>query len=310
MAQLNKHIVVWAAIYIVTMVALAVVEDYAVVEPLFILFVFGGLFPMLAYITTRGHGDPTHAVLSLRAEEYRVLGLVVLGITLYLTWGLGPLDHLAESLAPIVGGLYKVVKKVIIFVVAPYLIFSRLFNYTRVDYGLTWRRVVHDIKRYWLMIVVLSGLFMAFNLFLGSGARPIRDGLISGYDLAWVLPLTFIWLIIEVGLVEEFFFRGLLQPRVAAYFKSQIAGIFYTALIFGVAHAPGLYLRGADMTVFGAEPSILMAVGYSIVIIATAGLAMGYIWARTKSLTALIIIHAAGDLMPMTAEMFEVFKSV
>ncbi len=307
---MNKHIVVWAAIYMVALVALVVVEDYSIIEPLFILLIFGGLFPILAYITTRGHGDPTHAVLSLRAKEYRVLGLVVLGITLYLTWGLGPLDRLGESLAPIGGELYTLLKKVIIFVVLPYIIFSRLFNYSRVDYGLTWSRIVHDIKRYWLMIVVVSGMFMAFNLFLGSGAQPIRHGLISRNDLAWVLPLTFFWLIIEVGLVEEFFFRGLLQPRVAAYFKSQIAGIFYAALIFGVAHAPGLYLRGGHITATGADPSLLMAVGYSIVVISTAGLTMGYIWARTKSLTALIIIHAAGDLMPMTAEMFELFKTV
>lgn len=314
---MNKHIVVWAAIYIVTLVALAVIEDYAVVEPLIILLIFGGIFPMLAYITTRGHGDPTHLVLSLRAEEYRVLGLVVLGVTLYLTWGLGPLDSIAESASPMVAELYQGLQKVIIFVVLPYMIFSRFFGYTRIDYGLTWTRVVHDIKRYWLMIVVLSGLFIAFNLFLGrgpadggTGAQPIRDGLISGNDLAWVLPLTFIWLIIKVGLVEEFFFRGLLQPRVAAYFKSQIAGILYSALIFGFAHAPGLYLRGADFTTTGTDPSLFMAVGYSIVVISSAGILMGYIWARTKSLTALIIIHAAGDLMPMTAEMFEVIKSL
>jgi membrane protease YdiL (CAAX protease family) len=53
------------------------------------------------------------------------------------------------------------------------------------------------------------------------------------------LPLCFIWLFVEAGLVEEFFFRALIQSHLAAAFKSEVSGTVLMSLIFGLAHAPG-----------------------------------------------------------------------
>ena len=42
----------------------------------------------------------------------------------------------------------------------------------------------------------------------------------------------------------------------------------------------------------------LDAIAYSIVVLAVSGITFGVIWARTKNLFALMLIHAAGDLLP------------
>ena len=47
------------------------------------------------------------------------------------------------------------------------------------------------------------------------------------------LPLCFVYLIFDAGLIEEFFFRGLLQSRLSVLLKSSIAGIVSTAVILG-----------------------------------------------------------------------------
>jgi membrane protease YdiL (CAAX protease family) len=41
-----------------------------------------------------------------------------------------------------------------------------------------------------------------------------------------------------------------------------------------------------------------MAVGYSIVLPSLAGLFLGVLWMRTKNFAVLVIVHAAGDLLP------------
>jgi membrane protease YdiL (CAAX protease family) len=122
------------------------------------------------------------------------------------------------------------------------------------------------------------------------------------------LPISFLWLLIEVGLVEEFFFRAFIQSRLAAFFRSEVTGIVLSCLIFGLAHAPGLVLRGAGIiSPVGESPSILLGVGYSIVILSVTGFGLGIVWARTRNLLVLMVIHAAGDLLPNFGELVEAF---
>ena len=113
------------------------------------------------------------------------------------------------------------------------------------------------------------------------------------------LPLCFAWLAIEAGLVEEFFFRALLQSRLSAWFRSEVTGIVLMALAFGLAHAPGFIFRHAGTVEgLGPNPSALDAIAYSIVTLAVSGVFLGIIWTRTKNLFAVMIIHAATDLFP------------
>ncbi len=112
-------------------------------------------------------------------------------------------------------------------------------------------------------------------------------------------PLCYAWLVLEVGLVEELFFRALLQSRLSVWLRSETGGIVLASLLFGLAHAPGLYYRtGKTLEAVGARPSWLMAVGYSVVVTSVAGFFLGVLWSRTRNLLLVMAVHAAGDLVP------------
>ena len=71
------------------------------------------------------------------------------------------------------------------------------------------------------------------------------------------------------------------------------------SLVFGLAHAPGFIFRHAGQVEgLGSHPTHLEAVAYSVVVLAVSGITFGVIWVRTKNLFALMLVHAAGDLMP------------
>jgi len=91
----------------------------------------------------------------------------------------------------------------------------------------------------------------------------------------------------------------LLQTRLTAMLKSEIAGIVLASLLFGLVHAPGFYRRTA-MTQEGlsTHPALWMAVGYSIVITSVAGFVFGVLWSRTRNFLLLVVVHAAADLLP------------
>jgi membrane protease YdiL (CAAX protease family) len=144
---------------------------------------------------------------------------------------------------------------------------------------------------------------ISFNYFAGSGAKPIREGLFTTTQIFKAIPLLAIWLFIEVGLVEEFFFRGLLQNRLGVILRSKAGAICISALIFGLVHAPGMYLRQAGVhDGLGAEPSLLNSIVYCIAIQSVPGLFLGVLWERTRNLWLLMAIHAMFDLMPGLAE--------
>jgi CAAX protease family protein len=141
--------------------------------------------------------------------------------------------------------------------------------------------------------------FLCFQYFVSSGGAAFRREHFTTFQLFVGLPLCFFWLFVEAGLVEEFFFRGLVQSHIAAAFKSEVSGIVLMSLIFGLAHAPGFIFRHAgEVEGLGSNPSAIDAIAYSIVVLAVSGITFGIIWARTKNLFALMLIHAAGDLLP------------
>jgi membrane protease YdiL (CAAX protease family) len=157
--------------------------------------------------------------------------------------------------------------------------------------------------------LVLFVLIILFDYFISGGTKPIRDGLFNGKQLVVGLPLVFIAMAIEAGLVEEFFFRALLQSRITQLLKSPVAGILISGLIFGLAHAPGLYLRGtgADQGL-GQHPSVLFCITYCIVVLSSAGFFLGIVWQQTKNIYLIIILHALIDFLPNFPDFIRIWK--
>ena len=96
-------------------------------------------------------------------------------------------------------------------------------------------------------------------------------------------------------------FRRVLQEHLSIATGSHVAAIAWTSLLFGLAHAPGLWLRAGHLMEGVAEATPLWAGAYSVVMIAPAGLAFGVLWARTRSLWLVVPLHGMVDLLPQLA---------
>jgi membrane protease YdiL (CAAX protease family) len=266
-----------------------------------VLVVFGIVLPLIAWLTTR-NAVPLSISVRSGVPELIILVAYVVALSLYLIGGPQWIDqHLPSALTDSQRTRFVITlaKKLLVFVVIPFAIFRFCFGYRLRDFGIQ-RQGLRALRGGHLPVVLaVGGAFLAFQYFLSGGGAAFRREHFTAFQLLVGLPLCFIWLLLEVGLVEEFFFRGLVQSRFAAAFKSEVSGIVLMSLIFGLAHAPGFIFRHAgELEGLGPNPSALDAVAYSIVVLAVSGITFGVIWARTKNLFALMLVHAAGDLLP------------
>lgn len=274
------------------------------------LIIFGLAFPLLAWVTTL-RARPLAIEVRRSSGEMWLLLACLIGVTLYLIWG-APLSEMlipaSWMASPRTKFLVVFARKLIVFVAIPFLLFRVIFGYRWRDFGLQSAGLRALAGNHLPVVLVLSAAILLFQYFLGGGATPLRRGEFNASQLAIGLPLCFAWLFIEAGLVEEFFFRALLQARLAAWFKSEISGVALMALVFGLAHAPGFILRGAGLEeAIGANPAAADSIAYAIVVLSVGGIFFGIVWARTKNLFAVMFIHAATDLLPNLKEFVRIW---
>ena len=301
----NPWALVGISVYGVSLALLWPNKNFGHEDAITELIIFGFAFPLVAWLTTL-RAKPLPVTVRRSAAEMTLLGLCLVAVTLYLIWG----SVLSEMLVPfswIASPRSKFVivfaRKLIVFVAIPFLLFRFIFGYRLRDYGVQFAGLRALGGNHFLVVFVLSAAILLFQFFLGGGAAPIRHGEFNAAQLAIGLPLCFLWLFLEAGLVEEFFFRGLLQTRLAVWFKSEVTGVALMALVFGLAHAPGFILRRAGLAeAIGENPTSADAIAYAIVVLSVGGIFFGIVWARTRNLYAVMVIHAATDLLPNLKE--------
>jgi len=281
----------YAAIYSTLLLSMRRFEGFDLGEPLLVLGVMGVGFSLLAWFVTR-RSIPLPFAVRQPAREAALLLAYALLIVVYLTWGrkVLALSTIPEPRQSVVILLIKLA----LFVAAPATVLAFACGYR-------WRDlfVFEGASRHLWPTLWMSLAMIAFQCILGSGLSEIQRSGFSRSTLAIAAPLLYLFLLLEVGLVEEFFFRVLVQSRLAACLKSEVGGIVGMALLFGLAHAPGIYYNtAATHEAAGAHPSWLAAIGYSVVITSTAGFFLGVLWVRTRNLLLLMAVHAAGDLVP------------
>ena len=293
------------AVYGVSLAVLWRNKSFAPEDAISLLVIFGFALPLLAWVTTL-RASPLTLMVQRRASEMWLLFACLVGVTFYLVWG----TALSEALLPAgwvasAKGKFFVVliRKLIVFVALPFVLFRVVFGYRWRDFGLQAAGVRALARNHLPVVLVLSAAILTFQFFVGNGAAPIRRGEFQASQLAIGLPLCFAWLFFEAGLVEEFFFRALLQTRLAVWFRSEVTGVALMALLFGLAHAPGFILRHAGLEeAIGTNPTAADSIAYAIVVLSVGGILFGIVWARTKNLFAVMIIHAAADLLPNFAQ--------
>jgi membrane protease YdiL (CAAX protease family) len=276
-------------------------KSFEPAEAIVVLVVFGGIFPLLAWAATLRAVPLSLFVKPSTTALIALIGYVIL-LSLYLVGGPQWIDqHLPHSWVDSarIRFFIVLVKKLVIFVAIPFAIFRFGFGYGLRDFGIQREGLRALCGSHLPVVLVVGGAFLCFQYFFSGGGAAFRREHFTALQLFVGLPVCFIWLLFEVGLVEEFFFRGLVQSQFAAAFKSEVSGVVLMSLIFGLAHAPGFIFRQAgEVEGLGSNPSALDAIAYSIVVLAVSGITFGIIWARTKNLFAVMLIHAAGDLLP------------
>jgi uncharacterized protein len=283
---LGTYFTLWTA----ALVSLRLSQGFEAGEALAALVILGAVFPALALLATR-------RVLPLPYPVRRP-GIETVALMMYLAviawalvsgfWGVSNIRN-----EPLHSVLLLIVKLALFFVV-PATIMLALSRYRirqLIPISLRWRDLRPAV---WMSLAALL-----MQSVLGRGLHDIREAHLPLWVLVVATPLSFVWLMIEVGVVEEFFFRVLLQERLAAVLRTPWGGLVVSAVLFGLVHAPGFYLRpAATQEALGLHPSLFMAVGYSIVLTSLAGLFLGVLWMRTKNLAVVVIVHAATDFLP------------
>jgi membrane protease YdiL (CAAX protease family) len=151
-----------------------------------------------------------------------------------------------------------------------------------------------------LPVTALIGGFALMISAVATGALPQLVALSAApYQLAWGVVACFIWVSVNAGMAEEVLFRVYLQPRFAAVLRSETAAVVVGAIVFALVHVPGLYLR-ADQAVLmqNGAPSLSACIAYAVVVLSPPGILFGVLWARTRSLLVLVVVHAMIDLPP------------
>src|SRR5271169_4811962 len=290
----------YMAIYATTLYTMVRFGQFDAGDTLGIFAVLGVGFSLAAWLLTLGVTPLPYLIRKPQRETVTLLAYLV-PLAVFIAYGFSAIHRSvpgepADSLAILVA-------KLAVFVVIPAWFMMAQFGYTVRELVPMSTKTSHM-----LVFIGMSLVLLVFQSVAGRGLRDITAAHVPEEKLLFGVPLVFLWLVLEVGVVEEFFFRVLLQSRLSAALRSELGGIVVVSLIFGLVHAPGLYLR-TDITQEGlaAHPSLLMAVGYSIVITSVAGFFLGVLWARTRNFLVLILVHAATDLLPNTLPTLRAF---
>lgn len=149
-----------------------------------------------------------------------------------------------------------------------------------------------DNARQGIMLGILFGLcFSLMQLIISDHRQQIWQIITSGQVILY-LPITILLILFTAGFTEEFFFRGVLQTRLAKWWKNEVIALLVTSVLFGVYHVPYLYFNSP---LSGNVPSILGECS----LLTISGLFLGFVYLKSeKNLLASVAMHTLFDAFP------------
>jgi len=159
---------------------------------------------------------------------------------------------------------------------------------------------------FWPSLIVLSAMMFALLAVVSPSLQQI-GALNLGPAVLLAVLASWAWVSIEAGLCEEFLFRACLQSRLSAWLSSPVAGIVVTSILFGLSHWPGLYLRGGP-GVDGWSTDPIQVAAFTVATLSPLSVSLGLLWARSRSLLLIVIVHGAIDALPNTAEFVRIWS--
>ncbi|WP_410582247.1 CPBP family intramembrane glutamic endopeptidase [Amycolatopsis sp. lyj-108] len=172
--------------------------------------------------------------------------------------------------------------KPLVFLVLPLILLRTLRPQGKPDpFRLTWRS-----RQTWQWLAPIPAVLVFGWLYvLGPFAPPLptAEDYPDPVYLAVVATLTFF----TANVLEEVFFRGMLQTRLEALF-GRWPGILLTSLLFAWLHLP---THG--------QGSLPLTLGAIVAFQGFFGLFTGYLWSRYRNLWAPIAAHTAMNTVPL-----------
>jgi len=291
---------IYASIFLLAL-ALAILrrKTFPLSETLMVTLIVGLGFTALVYwiaphpadIPLRQDMKPSELIFTV-AYLFATAALLIRGAPVPKSWR----EHFIKKQIATLGF------KLLVFVLIPLAALRLIWHVDWADLGFSAGDVPAQLRAAGLLILLFGG----FNLIAGGAAAPIRKRQFTSGQVVLGMSLAFLWNVVETGLVEEFYFRAFLQGRLTAFFESPAAGICAASLLFGLAHAPGIYLRRGDKHgPLGEHPTLVVSILYTILGLSPTGWFTGLLYGRCQSLLAPILVHAGVDAVAHTTEFLE-----
>jgi hypothetical protein len=148
-------------------------------------------------------------------------------------------------------------------------------------------------------LLVMGALLLLLQLTAGRGPKMIAALPQPAWAIALAAPFALVWMSLEAGLTEEFLFRVAFQTRAAAWLRPRRPSCH--------DGGPGSARPRARLRAAWAHAGVVHRLPirqcrrHSIVVVSPIGLA-GVLWARTRSLVLVVLLHGWADLVPNLAE--------
>ena len=258
------------------------------------LAVFGIGLPALSMALTRKAVPPPVAVRRPALQLAALLAFLGLYAVAFLGWGM---NEVRAAVAP--GReqeLLLLAVKLFVHVGVPTLLLATLGAKLTPLFssGIS-------LPGFWMPLLVLGSIILALISVVSPALNDIAQLHASPFTLAWAAPAAFLWVSLEAGLCEEYLFRAVLQTRLTAVLKTEAGAVVTGALLFALAHVPGLYLRGHP-GIDGYSTDPIQVVSFTVAVLSPIALLFGTLWARTRSLLLIVLLHALVDVMPKLPE--------
>lgn len=298
----NRYLWLFVGTYAACFAALGVL-GHPLEETLALLVIFGIAFPLVAWLACLRAPLPTPPEAPRSGEAWVIVALFAY-IAVFLAFKGALLELLLpDDPDPRLKDTVNTLLKLAAFVAVPLLAYRMRYG-SLPDAG----RTGMTVTRRWLVFAGLGAALFGVTLVISRGTRELFGAEFTDTQRVVGFVLCFAWMTVEAGIVEEVFFRWLLQSRIAALTGSQLGAICLTGLAFGLAHAPGMWLRGAAAVEgLGADPDLLLVVAYSVTTQGVAGLMLALLWARTRSLALVVGLHALIDASANSADFIRVW---
>lgn len=270
--------------------------------PLISLGVFGVVLSGPAWGLTRKARPGLIEVRRPGLELGAVLAYLAVYAVVFLGWGMGALREAVPSGQG--QDLAVLVVKLAVHVVAPALLLAALG-------ARLWPLAggAAAAKGFWPPLIVLGLLLLGLLSVVSPSLKQIAALHPPVQDLVWAAPLAFVWLALEAGLCEEFLFRAVLQTRLSAVLRNEVGAVVIGALVFALCHVPGLFLRGAP-GVDGYSTDVVQVMAFTIATLSPIALMFGLIWARTRNLLLVVLLHACVDVLPQIPDTLRVWAGL